>query len=282
MNSAIEGAGGGTLPARDDPLSAPLRAWRTRTPVRRIALLLLILAAWQAVALLLRTDNLPTVPHFLAAAVQVLQTAEFWSALALTGAGWAAGLAVSAILGIGIGILIGVSTVLDRATRIPIAVFYAVPSITLVPLFLLLFGSTMQMKIIITAIAVIWPVILHAQAGVREVDAVARATARSYRLPHRHVVLYLYLPSAVPIIATGIRIAASISLQIAIACEVVAGVPGLGSRILLLSINSDDPAPAFVYFMAAATLGLCIALGFRRIERAALFWHPSQRKGRGR
>jgi ABC-type nitrate/sulfonate/bicarbonate transport system permease component len=258
-----------------------LACWRL-TFVRRVALILFILAVWQVVASLLQTENVPTVPHFFAVALDVVPTRIFWLSVAFTGGGWAAGLLISAALGIGFGIVVGISPVVDRATRIVILVLYAVPSITLVPLLLLLFGSTMELKILLVAISAVWPVILHAEAGVREVDAVAYETARSYRLAKRDVIFKLYLPSAVPIIATGIRVAATIALQISIATEVVAGVPGLGSQILVLSINAEDPATAFVYFVAAATLGLSISLLFRRLESMVLFWHVSQRKHRSK
>ena len=245
-----------------------------------MALCLVVLVVWQLVAVALATPELPTVPHFMAAAISTVQTGVFWASVADTAGGWAAGLAIASTLGIVLGTIIGLSVVLERAARIPIAVLYAVPSITLVPLLLLLLGSTMTMKILLVAIAGFWPVVLHAESGVREVDAIARETARSYRLARRDIVLMLYLPSAVPIIATGVRIAATIALQISVACELVAGVPGLGHQILILSVNSPDPAIALVYFVAAAALGFGISLAFRRIERAAMFWHPSRRAKR--
>jgi ABC-type nitrate/sulfonate/bicarbonate transport system permease component len=255
--------------------------WRRWTSLRRMTLFLVLLVAWQLTAVALGTPELPTVPHFIDAAVETVPTGVFWVSVADTAVGWAAGLAIASTLGIVIGTIIGLSVALERATRIPIAVLYAVPSITLVPLLLLVLGSTMMTKILLVTIAAVWPVILHAETGVREVDAVARETARSYRLARRDVVLMLYLPSAVPITATGVRIAATIALQISVACELVAGVPGLGHQILILSVNSPDPAVALVYFVAAAALGFCISLMFRRIERAAMFWHPSRRAERG-
>lgn len=261
---------------------AQLSLWKRSTLLRRVTLLLVVLVVWQLAAIALGTPELPTVPHFIAVAIRTVPTAIFWTSVAGTAGGWAAGLAIASLLGIVVGTMIGLSIVLGRATRIPIAVLYAVPSITLVPLLLLLLGSTMTMKVLLVAIAAFWPVTLHAEAGVREVDAIARETARSYRLSRRDIVLRLYLPSALPIVATGIRIAATIALQISVACELVAGVPGLGHQILILSANSPDPAIALVYFVAAVALGFSISLIFRRIEAAAMFWHPSRRAKRGR
>jgi len=252
--------------------------WSSSRLLRRAALLVVCLAGWQAGALVLHNPVVPTVPEFVAAAGRELPTTIYWTSLGNTVAGWAIGLAVAALVAIPLGMVIGLSSVLDHATRITIGFLQATPSIVLLPLVVLMWGTTLQMKIILVAMAAFWPLLIQSTYGIREVDRVAKETARSYRLRRRDRVLFLYLPSAAPFVATGLRLAASIGLAVNIAAEVLASPPGLGQQILLRTSNADDPASAFVYFITAAVLGMAIAAGFRGVERAVLFWNPAHRK----
>jgi len=252
--------------------------WSSSRALRRVTLLIVCLAGWQAIALALDNPVVPTVPDFFAAAAHDVTTAVYWSSLGNTVAGWAIGLGIAALIAVPLGMIIGLSTVLDHSTRIIVGFLQATPSVVLLPLVVLVYGTTIQMKIILVAIAAFWPLLIQSTYGIREVDRVAKETARSYRLRRRDRVLFLYLPSAAAFVATGLRLAASIGLAVNIAAEVLASPPGLGQQILLRTSNADDPASAFVYFVTAAVLGVLIAGLFRGIEQAALFWNPAHRK----
>ena len=252
--------------------------WSSSRALRRVTLLVVCLAGWQAIALALDNPVVPTVPDFFAAAARDVVTAVYWSSLGNTVAGWAIGLGIAALIAVPLGMIIGLSTVLDHSTRIIVGFLQATPSVVLLPLVVLVYGTTIQMKIILVAIAAFWPLLIQSIYGIREVDRVAKETARSYRLSRRDRVLFLYLPSAAAFVATGLRLAASIGLAVNIAAEVLASPPGLGQQILLRTSNADDPASAFVYFVTAAVLGVLIAGLFRGIEQAALFWNPAHRK----
>ncbi|MFI9386668.1 ABC transporter permease [Kutzneria sp. NPDC052558] len=267
------------LAAASEPVTRP-GLWTRSRALRRFTLVLLALCCWQAAALLIHNDVFPTVPAFLAAAAQDLPTAQLWQSVGATLAGWSLGLLVAAVIAVPAGLLIGLSTTLDVATRISISFLQAIPSIVLLPLTVLVLGATLPMKVVLVAIAATWPLLMHAIYGVREVDHVAKETAHSYHLGRHLRALFLYLPSAGAFVATGLRISATIGLMVGIAAEVLSSTPGIGEQILLRGSNGADPASAFVYFVAAALLGMTISVVFRRIERAALFWHPSQRNRR--
>ena len=268
------------LAAAPEPTARP-GVWTRSRALRRITLVLLALCCWQAGALVLHNDVFPTVPAFLTAAGQDIATAQLWQSVGATLAGWSLGLLAAAVIAVPAGLLIGLSTTLDVATRISISFLQAIPSIVLLPLTVLVLGATLQMKVVLVAIAATWPLLMHAIYGVREVDHVAKETAQSYHLGRRLRALFLYLPSAGAFVATGLRISATIGLMVCIAAEVLSSTPGIGEQILLRGSNGADPASAFVYFVAAALLGMTISVVFRRIERAALFWHPGQRNRQG-
>ena len=74
-----------------------------------------------------------------------------------------------------------------------------------------------------------WQVLVQVLHGVADVDPVARDTARSYRLGRWARVRYLVWPTALPYAMTGIRLAASVALILAITGELIIGTPGLGA-----------------------------------------------------
>jgi ABC-type nitrate/sulfonate/bicarbonate transport system permease component len=128
---------------------------------------------------------------------------------------------------------------------------------------LIVFGST-------------WPVLLQAMYGVHQVDPAARDVARAYRLRRRDQIRSLILPSAAPFIATGIRLAATISLLLAIGAELLGGAPGIGAAITLQEQNGDIPQ-MWVYIVLSAALGVIVNLTLIGLERRILTWHPAQR-----
>ena len=69
--------------------------------------------------------------------------------------------------------------------------------------------------------------------GVQDVDPVATDTARSFGFSRAQRLLRVTLPSAVPYVATGVRISAAVALILVVTAELVIGAPGLGRQINL-------------------------------------------------
>jgi len=217
---------------------------------------------------------LPPTSEILGALADELQEPSFWVALGDTLEGWAIGLGLALVAGIGLGLLIGSVPALRAATASTIEFLRPIPSVA--------------------------------------PDPVAMDTAHSYRLGRwariRHVVWPTTLPSAV----AGFRLAAAVALVLAITAELIIGSPGLGKEIAvaqtsgavpvmhalvvvtgLLRVTStwlvDDVLPSVVRLLAGfavATVvgvGLGVAIGSSPRRRAALepvleFLGPSRRR----
>jgi ABC-type nitrate/sulfonate/bicarbonate transport system permease component len=84
------------------------------------------------------------------------------------------------------------------------------------------------------------------------------------------------LPSAVPYIATGLRISSTVALILAFTAELFMGIPGLGQAVNVANAYGLETE---LYALALATgfLGVAIHILFTAVERRALRWHPSQR-----
>jgi len=208
-------------------------------------------------------------------ATEVLK-GSFWSLTAQTLEGWGYGLAIAAVLGIGLGLLIGSNEMLWRACRPTVEFLRPVPSISLIPVTILLYGNGLKGNVILTAFGSIWPILIQAIYGVREVDDVARNTFRSYGIRGWLKVRYLIFPTALPFIATGLRIASAVALIVTVTSELVIGTPGLGSA-LILAENGGDVKLTYAFVLAIGLLGLILYTAFSVVERRFLRWHPSQR-----
>ena len=206
----------------------------------------------------------------------MVQTSHFWWSFADTVRGWALGLAIAAVLAIPIGILLGSSDLASSAFRIPIEFLRPIPSAALIPVLFLTLGTNLKSEVFLAAFGAFWPLLVQTIYGVRDVDPVAIETARSFGVGRFERLYRIKLPSAVPYIATGLRISSTVALILAFTAELFMGTPGLGQHV---NYAQSYGLETQLYALALATgfLGVAIHLGFSLLERRALRWHPSQR-----
>jgi ABC-type nitrate/sulfonate/bicarbonate transport system permease component len=203
-------------------------------------------------------------------------TAAFWTSLAATVSSWAIGLAISLAIAVPVGLLLGASELAYRMFRTTIDFLRTIPPVALIPLALLLYGATPTMALVLIVFGSIWPVLLQSMYGVHQVSAGMRDVARSYQLRRRDRVRSVILPSAAPFVVTGVRIAATMSLLLAIGAELVGGAPGIGTSMALAEQASDVPK-LYALVVVSAVLGLAVNLAMIRLERRLLRWHAAQR-----
>jgi ABC-type nitrate/sulfonate/bicarbonate transport system permease component len=206
-----------------------------------------------------------------------LGESSFWMAVLQTLEGWALGLAIAAIVAIPLGMLIGSNVVVYRGLRPIIEFLRPIPSVALIPLAILIYGTGMQSKVFLAAFASTWPLLIQSIYGVRDLDPVQRETALSFRIPRRDRFLKVSLPGAIPYIATGLRISSATSLVLVVTAELVIGAPGLGRSI---NTARAGGVPDLMYALTIATglLGWGLNVLISQIEARVLHWHPSHRE----
>ena len=238
------------------------------------------LLVWELISRggLIAERDLPSMSDVFSALWDQMHTRHFWASVAQTVRGWALGLAVAIALAVPIGILLGSSDFLASAFRVPIEFLRPIPSVALIPLLFLTLGTQLRSEVFLAAFGAFWPLLVQTMYGVRDVDPVALDTARSFGVPRFARLYRITLPSAVPYIATGIRIASAVSLILAFTAELFMGLPGLGQDLNFASANGDT-LQIYVVAVAVAFVGLAIHLLSTASERRALRWHPSQRTG---
>ncbi|MEV6177428.1 ABC transporter permease [Streptomyces sp. NPDC052016] len=205
-----------------------------------------------------------------------LADSAFWTALGDTLTGWALGLAIAVGAGIVAGVVISVVPYLREATASTIEFLRPIPSVALIPLAVLLYGTGLRSVLLLVVYASFWQVLIQVLYGVQDVDPVAEETARSYGLGPWARVRHVLWPTALPYVMTGVRLAAAVALILAVTAELVIGAPGLGARIAVAQTSQAVPE-MYALIVVAGLLGLLINVGARTVERRALAWHQSVR-----
>jgi ABC-type nitrate/sulfonate/bicarbonate transport system permease component len=241
--------------------------------------LLAVLAVCELLTRAVSSRYFPPVSEMLGSLLEEAGTGGFWAAVSNTLQGWAIGLGLAAAIAVPAGIVIGSSSLLYRSLRGVIEFLRPIPSVALIPLAVLIYGSGLESKVFLAVFASTWPLLMQTLYGVQDVDPVATDTARAFGLGRARRLLHVTLPSAIPYIATGVRISAAVALILCVTAELVIGAPGLGREI---NLARQGGAVELMYALIIATglLGWAMNAFFARAERRVLHWHPSQRSVR--
>jgi NitT/TauT family transport system permease protein len=198
-----------------------------------------------------------------------------WTALA-AGAGFLGG----AALGISIGVLLSMSAVLRRAIYPYTIFFQTVPIIAIAPMLLFWIGVGISSVIVCAIVVCVFPVIANTLAGMRSTDPALEDLFTLYGAGPIERMWKLRLPSALPAIFTGLRIAAGLAVIGTVVAEFVVGEiigpVGLGVRIVgdAKKAKTDH---AFACIILASALGLALLGVVNLASHIALRrWHASE------
>ncbi len=240
--------------------------------------LLCFAAVWELAPRLglVNEKYLPPVSGVLVDLVRSFGLRNYWVAVGDTMLAWVLGLTLAVILGATAGLFIGVSSFLRKMTHTTIEFLRPIPSVALIPLAVLLFGVRIESSLLLIVYACFWQVLIQVLYGVTDVDNVAMSTAKSYGFSRWQQVRNVVFPTVLPYLVTGIRLAASVALILAITAELVISAPGLGREIALAQTGA---AVTHMYALILTTglLGIAINATMRVVESHLLSWHPSVR-----
>ncbi|WP_404818566.1 ABC transporter permease [Streptomyces triticiradicis] len=187
-----------------------------------------------------------------------------------------AGYTSAAVVGIGLGTVVG-SYRKVRAVCEPVLEFLrAVPPPVLVPVIMLFAGIGDTMKIVVIASGCVWPVLLNTIEGVRAVDSVMSETARSYGITGPARIRSVVLPAASPQIFAGLRQALSIGIILMVISEMFAASNGLGFTIVQFQRGFAIP-DMWTGILVLGLLGFLLSVLFQLVERRVLGWYHGLR-----
>jgi ABC-type nitrate/sulfonate/bicarbonate transport system permease component len=223
-------------------------------------------------------SSFPPVSEIFAALLRIAGTDEYRTALFQTVRGWAVAMGIAILIAVPLGLLIGATKVGYLLARVTVDFLRPIPSVALIPLLVLIYGTRPALKITLAVFGAVFPLLFQAMYGVRDVDPIAKDTARSFGLNGLQRLRWVVLPSCLPFVITGVRIASSIAVILVVTGEYIVGVEGLG-RSVFLAQSGADYDQMYAYVVTAGLLGLVLNSVLQAGERRILFWHASQRNG---
>jgi NitT/TauT family transport system permease protein len=267
-----------TIHARVRRRRSRLRRWyrRNESSVLGIGGLLSFFAFWQIGSMTGLIDEFffssPT--DIVAAAVDEVQLARFWSdvrySLTEVTVGFIASLVLAVPLGLAIGWYRRVSFTFDPWLNF----FNAIPRPAFIPLVVLWVGLGIEMKTIIVFLGGFFSIIVPTVEGVRTVDRQLLDVARSFRASSRRLFTSVVIPATVPFIATGVRLALGRLLIGVVIAELYAQTEGLGVLIgkAAETLQSDKMMFGILIF---TLMGVITTTAAGRVERYLQRWRPS-------
>ena len=154
----------------------------------------------------------------------------------------------------------------------------AMPIVGTAPILVMWFGFDWQSKAAVVVLMVFFPMLVNTVAGLSDTTAMQRDLMRTYAAGYWATLFKLRLPSAMPFIFNGLKIATTLALIGAIVAEFFGSpVVGMGFRIST-SVGQLALDMVWAEIVVAALAGSAFYGVVALIERGVTFWHPSQRK----
>ncbi|MFG2872599.1 ABC transporter permease [Streptomyces sp. NPDC048338] len=273
--------------AAPPPRRTPSRAVRLREALRRPVSLLVtgatksaaiaaLLLLWEAAPRLGLVDR-TFLPPFSEVAVAWWELAadgqladNTYASLVRSFSGFGLALAVAVPLGLLIGWYRPVADLLNPLLE----VFRNTAALALLPVFVLLLGIGETSKISIVVYACAWPILLNTISAVRHVDPTLLKLAKSMDLSAPRLFQKVILPSAVPMIFTGIRLAGAVSILVLVAAEMIGAKAGLGYLINASQYNFAIPQ-MYAGIITISAIGVTVNQLLVALERRLSSWRVS-------
>ncbi|MCK9794077.1 ABC transporter permease [Isoptericola sp. 4D.3] len=192
------------------------------------------------------------------------------TSLARAGAGFAVAVLVAIPLGLVVGWYARAAAYLSPFFEL----FRNTAALALLPVFILVLGIGETSKVAIVVYACFFPLLLSTITGVRTVDPLLVRSARSLGLGSPALFVKVVLPSAVPTVFTGIRMAATSSILVLIAAEMVGAKAGLGYYITYTQFNFQIPE-MYAGIVTIALVGVAVNAGLVLLERRLMRWRAA-------
>ncbi len=190
----------------------------------------------------------------------------------------ASGYTVAGIVGVGLGLLIAWSVVIEDFFDPLIELIRPLSTFALIPIFFLWFGIGNTSKIMIIFKSCFFPILLNTVAGIKGVDKKLIMAARSLGANGRQLWTRVLIPSALPVIITGLRISTAMAMMSLVGVEMLSSDSGIGFLVIDAQ-RTFDTDRVFAGIIVLSILGFSIDRAARKIESKILSWHTDTSLG---
>jgi ABC-type nitrate/sulfonate/bicarbonate transport system permease component len=182
---------------------------------------------------------------------------------------------LSVFAGVLLGVVMGRFSIVEWAADIYVNALYSTPMVAVVPLIVLWFGFKVPAKVIIVFLFMVFPVLLNTYEGVKNVDRNLQEVARSFCSSESQLWRHLIIPSAIPFIVAGVRLAIGRGLVGMIVAEFYTSVTGLGYMIVRYA-NALETDKLFVPIVMVMILGVGLLSLAKWVEGRIAPWRNSE------
>lgn len=262
--------------ARAVPLAGAVARARRRPRVGDLAIRVIsvvaVLAVWELFGPSFNKLVLRPPSQILSAVVELLSIGELQTALVQSMRVFTIGFAIALALGLLLGVATGRSRVLFNALDPWVGALYSVPAVALVPLIAVAFSYEGELPRIATVVLfAIFPILINTQQGVRTVDPGLLEVARAFSSSERRLWSDVIIPSSLPFIFAGSRLAIGRALIGMIVSEFLINLSGLGYLIIVYQ-NTFRIDRMFVPVIVVALFGVGLMAVVQLIERRVAPW----------
>ena len=182
-----------------------------------------------------------------------------------------AGLALGAIPGLLLGLAMGWSGGLRRALDPILAALHPIPKIAILPLLMIFLGIGEASRIAVASVAAFFPMLINTMAGVRAINPLYFEVAQNYGASRYRLFSRVVLPACLPMVFSGLRLAANVTLLVTIGAEIVMADRGLGA-LVWLAWETLRVELLYATLVVIAALGIGLTGGLRLVRRAVVPW----------
>jgi NitT/TauT family transport system permease protein len=188
------------------------------------------------------------------------------------------GFLLALAIGIPIAVVMTYSRVMNQMFYPLLVASQSVPKIALAPILLIWFGTGIQSKLAMGFVIAFFPIVVDTATGLRSTSPELLELARSLQCSRLQTFFKIQLPSALPSLFSGAKIAVTLAVIGAVIGEFIGSNEGLGN--LLLTANSQLNTPlAWAALVVLSALGVLLYGFVVAIERLIMPWsHDSAHK----
>jgi len=208
-----------------------LRTLRDQPLAYRVGSLVVVLAVWEVAGPYIDPIFFSYPSAVAKAFYELAVTGELWKYTLQSLHILLYGMLFAVVGGILLGVVMARFTRVDWTLDIYVNALYATPMVALVPLLVLWLGIRTEAKVTVVFLFAFFPILINTYQGVKNVDAGLLEVAKSFNTSERRMWLDVLLPSAVPYIAAGIRLAIGRALVGMVIAEFYTAISGLGYMV---------------------------------------------------
>ncbi len=248
-------------------------------PGPSILLAIVIALVWEAVI------HLFSISTYILPAPSAVFVSLYENAGALLDATWVTameillGFVISAVVGIALALFVARFELIGRALYPLIVLFQTVPKVALAPIFILWFGYDLAPKVLLILVIAFFPVTLSMLAGLNSADSGLIALLRSVGASETRILASVRVPTSLPHLMAGLKIALTFSVIGAIVGEFAGSSAGLGYMIQFASTQLETPL-VFAALTVVSVIGILFYYLMEYLERFVVPWAADRQGNR--